>query len=1127
MTRHSFFRPEYLPLNPTSAEKCLVPLFKGFVFPIIRQGNRLTGLLIGGFLGLMLLGTGVALGQATESQTFSSDSSFTVPLGVTEITIQTWGAGGGGGGRSSSNTTARGGGGGAFASSTLSVTPGTVLTITVGTGGSGGPAGNNAGSAGGFTAVNQGMTVLVRAAGGAGGSSTDSGNGGAGGTVASSIGQTRYAGGNGVAGGGGGAGTTGAGGNASGNTGGTGTSEGGGNGGTTPFGLFTSAPGSPGSVYGGAGSGARVGWIGSQQPQPGGNGANGGAVITWFPPSADNSSIEADPTFGLEDDGIDFSTITITVRNTNDDIMGEDIDVHFEITSGNGTLGPGPWTTGTDGKASTTLTSTVSGLVVVTGYLGSDDLGEEIFTATVGFGIDSGNLFEIAFSGNKGWRMLAFPLQEESYSNIFDTSQNSGLITQGFPGSTRPDDAPNLLWYLEDFEGTPNDRWRLPGNLSHNATPGRGYLYYVFGRIDEDPRYSALPEVDEIAISLQSFEQNASSVDFGVTYTAAADSGWNLIGNPFANDLNWDATTGWTRSDNISGSIYIWDPLINFDEDRLVFDGDYLEWNRLSETGSLDDGLIASGQAFWVKVMDNSEPIELEVTRDAVQQGAEFYGKIVADDRAVSGQSDRSGNSEASHGSNQSGHSGHSGNSSGTYGSNTSGNTGYSGRSSLDVSLDASSDRNSRSGGDASGGHYAGSGNASGQQTAESNTTGQQAGTGHTTGGLSGRLGKPGAADLQAASTEIILSEPTLELVLTRDHFSRSAFIAFREGATRGIDAMDAWYLQPLTDSYITLASIVNGQKMAINTLPRRFNAPMEIPLHVGGFRDGVSMEGGFELSLAQFRDIPDSWAIELVEKKTGERVFWKQAGEPVLETRSDGRISLQRRFYTDSHEAHWTLPGVRQADDLSQGGGGLSGHRTAGGSAHSRSAGTRTGAGTTGGTTANASSSPKGTSQGTSPHGSGSRPHGSRPASSRIPETTARHDFEFALEEPLTIEAPKPGEPIRMKAMTGTTESRFVLRIYPNGEFPELPEQPTLGQNYPNPFNPVTTIPFSLPMEERVHIEVFDILGRRVQTLTNDTWAAGSHTVTFDGTRLASGVYIIRMRAGSATETSKMTLIK
>ncbi len=91
------------------------------------------------------------------------------------------------------------------------------------------------------------------------------------------------------------------------------------------------------------------------------------------------------------------------------------------------------------------------------------------------------------------------------------------------------------------------------------------------------------------------------------------------------------------------------------------------------------------------------------------------------------------------------------------------------------------------------------------------------------------------------------------------------------------------------------------------------------------------------------------------------------------------------------------------------------------------------------------------------------------------------------------------------------------------------LPEQVTLDQNYPNPFNPTTNIRFELPIENQVTLQVYDITGRVVATLVDgQSLATGTHTITFDASRLASGIYLYRLQLGDGQVlTRKMTLIK
>lgn len=95
-----------------------------------------------------------------------------------------------------------------------------------------------------------------------------------------------------------------------------------------------------------------------------------------------------------------------------------------------------------------------------------------------------------------------------------------------------------------------------------------------------------------------------------------------------------------------------------------------------------------------------------------------------------------------------------------------------------------------------------------------------------------------------------------------------------------------------------------------------------------------------------------------------------------------------------------------------------------------------------------------------------------------------------------------------------------------------ELPTEYALAQNYPNPFNPTTDISFSLPNASFVSLEVFNVLGQKVNTLMNADMPAGAHTITWDGTSssgstVSSGVYFYRLTAGNFTDTRKMMMLK
>jgi hypothetical protein len=89
------------------------------------------------------------------------------------------------------------------------------------------------------------------------------------------------------------------------------------------------------------------------------------------------------------------------------------------------------------------------------------------------------------------------------------------------------------------------------------------------------------------------------------------------------------------------------------------------------------------------------------------------------------------------------------------------------------------------------------------------------------------------------------------------------------------------------------------------------------------------------------------------------------------------------------------------------------------------------------------------------------------------------------------------------------------------------LPTETKLEAAYPNPFNPTTQIRFQLAEATHVRLEVFDITGRQVATLMDGAQEAGTHAVTIDGTNLSTGIYFVRMSAGTVQNVQKIQLLK
>ena len=221
--------------------------------------------------------------------------------------------------------------------------------------------------------------------------------------------------------------------------------------------------------------------------------------------------------------------------------------------------------------------------------------------------VDSGKIqAEREINGSNGWRMLAAPLIS-TYADFLDS-----IFTQGYTGSDSAGRSPSVLWYDETYAGTDNQRWRKPDSANQVTVPGRGLFVYVFGDIDGDTIYTdPLPKVLDIA---GTEDQGTGGIfNFGVTYTASADTGWNLVGNPFPATLDWDAA-GWTKT-NMDNTIYVWDNTINSGN------GGYLTWN--GSTGSLGDGKLPAFQSFWVKANASSPVLSVNLSNKTT--GGVFY----------------------------------------------------------------------------------------------------------------------------------------------------------------------------------------------------------------------------------------------------------------------------------------------------------------------------------------------------------------------------------------------------------------------------------------------------------------------------------------------------------------------
>ena len=109
------------------------------------------------------------------------------------------------------------------------------------------------------------------------------------------------------------------------------------------------------------------------------------------------------------------------------------------------------------------------------------------------------------------------------------------------------------------------------------------------------------------------------------------------------------------------------------------------------------------------------------------------------------------------------------------------------------------------------------------------------------------------------------------------------------------------------------------------------------------------------------------------------------------------------------------------------------------------------------------------------------------------------------------SIKGQKPSEPTSVEPSEGEA----------------VPSGHALSQNYPNPFNPVTTIAYELPEASHVTLTIYTITGQKVSVLADARQQAGHYRVLFDGSGVATGVYLYRLEAEGFVEAKRMLLLK
>lgn len=192
------------------------------------------------------------------------------------------------------------------------------------------------------------------------------------------------------------------------------------------------------------------------------------------------------------------------------------------------------------------------------------------------------------------YRYIAMPVKDVSVRQLQNSFPVTGTFADPSTGTGIISTSPSLFHYDESSES-----W-LPypvtGTAASNLlTTGKGYAAFI--------RNALTPVTWEVNGELLQGE-----INLPVTWDNTDTHGWNLVGNPYASSIDWDVPGGWVKN-NISESIAV----------RDNREGRFRIWN--GSVGDLEDGHIASGQAFWVQSTGSLPVVQVNESAKVLSDG--------------------------------------------------------------------------------------------------------------------------------------------------------------------------------------------------------------------------------------------------------------------------------------------------------------------------------------------------------------------------------------------------------------------------------------------------------------------------------------------------------------------------
>ena len=298
-----------------------------------------------------------------------------------------------------------------------------------------------------------------------------------------------------------------------------------------------------------------------------------------------------------------FTTSSLGLANDGDDVIIKDAS-GVEITR---------HTYGSEGGENQALTRDTD----LTGTFAKHTTltpGLEFSPGTKNDGTNFGTFINL--TGTQHFRLLSIPTSSTSFADLVDP-----LWTQGMTGA---DDeragSPDNVWTW-DNNSTTNARtnWQPVDNLTATPAAGTGFLMFVFE--DDDGGTAGIQNPFPKSLSLSGSE-HTGPVNPDINDN---DGGFTLLGNPFASTIDFDDLT----RDDLTDVAYVWNPATGTN-------GEWDTWSNTTQSGNLNNGLIAPFQGFLVQNVDPLTTTPSVTIEEADKSGsANFRGKVIADDPQV------------------------------------------------------------------------------------------------------------------------------------------------------------------------------------------------------------------------------------------------------------------------------------------------------------------------------------------------------------------------------------------------------------------------------------------------------------------------------------------------------------